>query len=93
MSQLSPEQLVLYKEIDNILFYTWDPIGISDIEDARDEYYAYLPTVFKLVLSNSTAEIIANYLAEVTMYMGLDPNRTHDLKVASMLLETKEKTE
>ena len=34
--KLPPDQLELYKRIDEILFYKWDPIGISDGDWARD---------------------------------------------------------
>jgi len=41
--KLPPKQLELYKRIDEILFYRWDPIGVSDGAWARDEYQSYLP--------------------------------------------------
>jgi hypothetical protein len=33
--KLTPNQMELYKRIDEILFYKWDPIGISDSDWAR----------------------------------------------------------
>ena len=38
-----PHQLGLYKRIDEILWEDWDPIGVNDVEEARDEYQSYLP--------------------------------------------------
>ncbi|MDP2523831.1 hypothetical protein Q8W30_14745 [Neptunomonas phycophila] len=43
--KLPPDQLELYKRIDEFLFYKWDSIGISDGDWARDEYQSYLPRV------------------------------------------------
>lgn len=63
MGQKLPlDQLALYKRIDEILWKDWDPIGISDMPQARDEYYGYLPHVFSLALDNQPAEKIAEYL-------------------------------
>jgi hypothetical protein len=57
--KLPPEQLELYQKLDEILWADWDPIGISDVSEARDEYYSYLPRVFHLALEFSDAIIIA----------------------------------
>lgn len=51
--KLLPGQLAFYKRIDEILFYKWDPIGISDSDWSRDEYQSYVPQVFKLALESS----------------------------------------
>ena len=64
--KLPPEQIELYKRIDEVLFYKWDPIGISDGDWARDEYQSYLPQVFKLALETNNPELIANYLTVIT---------------------------
>jgi hypothetical protein len=63
--KLPPEQLKLYKGVDEILWKDWDPIGISNRVGGRDEYNAYLPHVFKLMLDNEPAIKIAAYLDEV----------------------------
>ena len=48
---LPPLELELYKRCDEVLHYVWDPIGISDVPEARDEYESYLPTVWRLVIT------------------------------------------
>lgn len=81
----------LYKRIDEVLFYKWDPIGISDGDWARDEYQSYLPQVFKLALENNDPEPIANYLSVIaTENMGLSEAKQHDIKIAKLILEIKE---
>ncbi|MFD1218248.1 hypothetical protein [Microbulbifer celer] len=89
-SKLPQDQLELYKRIDEILFYKWDPIGISNGDWARDEYQSYLPRVFKMAIENGSAKEIANYLTKIsTEYMGLSEAKEHDLAVAKLILEVK----
>ena len=88
--KFSPNQLALYKEIDEILFYKWDPIGISSEDWPRDEYHAYLPVVFSMVTKGQTSEDIANYLTYIsTEYMGLEPATDIDKKVAELVVAAK----
>jgi hypothetical protein len=92
--RLSSKEIELYKRVDEILFYEWDPIGVSSsIFDswARDEYYPYLPKVFKLVMKGCSVESIAAYLTDVsTKNMGLSRRELHDIKIAKMLLKVRE---
>ncbi len=88
--KLPPDQIELYKRIDDILFYEWDPIGVSEIEEARDEYHSYLPRVFKMALEHEEPYGIAKYLTEVTTSsMGLGACSDHDLKIAKQILSFK----
>ena len=89
--KLPPDQLELYKRIDEILFYKWDPIGISDSDWARDEYHSYLPRVFSMVLEYEQPEKFAEYLTQVsTESMGLSSSPEHDLNIAKLVLTIKE---
>ena len=47
--KLDPQQMELYRATDEVLHYIWDPIGVSDAPNARDEYSSYLPQVFKML--------------------------------------------
>ncbi len=88
---LPPQQMELYKRIDEVLFYKWDPIGISDGDWPRDEYQSYLPQVFKLALENESPQPIANYLSVITTdNMGLSEVKSHDMAIAKLILEIKE---
>ena len=89
--KLPPDQLDLYKRIDEILFYKWDPIGVSDIDWSRDEYHSYLPRVFSMALEYETPEKIAEFLTTIsTDNMGLSSRPKHDLKIAELVLSVKE---
>jgi len=86
--KLSSQESELYKRCDEVLFYLWDPIGVSDQPYARDEYHSYLPQAFQLVRSNATADQIASYLAGVEKdRMGSESQPDHNRKVAEILLE------
>jgi hypothetical protein len=83
---LPPDQLEVYKRIDDILWRDWDPIGVTGIEQARDEYYAYLPEVFRMLLEGATSSEIAAYLQQVTTQsMGLDSTLEDHVGVAEKI--------
>lgn len=86
-NKLTDAQLTLYRAVDEVLHYVWDPIGISSIPQARDEYQSYLPLVFELLNGGQEAEEIAAYLSNITSArMGLSTNIEHDLSVAQLLV-------
>jgi hypothetical protein len=45
---LAAKEFLIYKKIDEILWQDWDPIGINDMSDARDEYDGYVSQLFNL---------------------------------------------
>ncbi len=88
---LNPLDEELYRRVDEVLYYIWDPIGVSGLPMARDEYYSYLPKVFALLKENADEARIAAYLTQVaTERMGLKARQEHALKVARMLLYWKQ---
>ncbi len=40
----------LYQRIDEVLYYVWDPIGVSDEPCARAEYSSYTRKILTYVL-------------------------------------------
>lgn len=80
----------LFRRVDEVLHYLWDPIGVSGIPLARDEYQSYVPQVVALLDENSDAEQLARYLNEVvTERMGLSENADATLQVVAILLDWK----
>jgi hypothetical protein len=76
--------------IDALLLKEWDPIGASGIEEAKNEYYAYLPYVFKMVMANVAIAEIAQYLdIVVTKRMGLHSDLQHSTNIAEKALSLK----
>lgn len=43
---LQPSDAELYRRVDEVVHYLWDPIGISHLPGARDEYQSYLLGIF-----------------------------------------------
>lgn len=92
--KLSPADQELYRRVDEVLHYIWDPIGVSRFPGARTEYRSYLPEVFKLLKGNSDAKTIASYLIKVeTGHMTLVANRHKAREAANILIEWKETIE
>ncbi|MCE2939506.1 MAG: hypothetical protein ACK5XS_11605 [Armatimonadota bacterium] len=59
----------LLRAVDELLFYVWDPIGINDDPNVRDEYYDYVPQVFEYLRADlpegKIREQIMKYLTHV----------------------------
>ena len=53
MNGLSDKQKALYRRVDEVLHYVWDPIGISDTPEARNKYHGYLPRIFNLLIKGA----------------------------------------
>jgi hypothetical protein len=78
----------VYKQIDEILWNDWDPIGVNEYEEARDEYQSYLPLVFNLKKNNAGKETIAQHLLKIeTESMGLFGNIENCKSVAEKIVE------
>ena len=76
----------LRQRVDEVLHCIWDPIGVSGVPEARDEYAGYVLPVVGLLNSGESAETIAKYLFDVvTDRMGLTGNLAHDREVAEVL--------
>ncbi len=90
MSQLNPPDLALYRAVDEVLHYLWDPIGVASVPEARDEYHAYLPRVFGMLKNGSIEDELAEYLGDVaTTRMGISARPDHDRAIARLLLAWK----
>ncbi|CAE6824571.1 hypothetical protein [Paraburkholderia haematera] len=87
---MTDADLELYRRVDEVLYYVWDPIGIAQSPVARDEYQGYLPKVFAMLQEGADASSVAGYLDTVaTERMGLQENGEHSKHVAELLLDWK----
>ena len=99
--KLPPSEMELYRRTDEVLHYIWDPIGVSGVPEARDEYHSYLPRVFSMLASTTDGKEIVDYLISVERdMMGLsvtNKSKENILEVIDVLLNyrdwIKEKTE
>ena len=70
--KLPPDEMQLYQRVDEVLYYIWDPIGVSTSPCARTEYYSYLPVVYSMLKSTDDGKDIKDYLSLIeTEHMGL----------------------
>jgi len=92
-SRITETNARLYRAVDEILHYMWDPIGVSGIPGAREEYQAYVPEVFRLLLDQGDEQAIADHLGRVaTERLGMNPNRIRDLAAARAAVTWREFT-
>ena len=75
----------LRNRISEILFYIWDPIGISHANWSRDEYIAYEPEVFRLLIVSDSHEPIADYLTKISSEYMLEEIRERDIETAKLI--------
>lgn len=82
------------RAIREILMKEWDPIGVSDIPEAQDEYDEYVPHIYsQLIHDRSEQEIFQNLWKIETDHMGLFGNRQQTERVAKLLVELRERIE
>ena len=90
MRKLSPEQNILYKAIDEILWRDWDPINVNCNANLRDEYQSYTPSIFSLKIQGASVETIAMRLFEIeTKRMDYDDGFENCKRVAEKIFNLK----
>lgn len=85
---LNEDQIELYRDIDKVLWNEWDPMGINEFDEARDEYYEYLTEVFRLKSENVDEETLSKYLYDIeTVKMELPGDFENCKRVAQLIIE------
>ena len=88
--KMTNDQKKLYQIIDEILWKNWDPIGVNDIEDVRDEYQSYTPHIFSLTIQGADKIKIAEHLYKIeTITMGMTGNKKHCEEIAQKIIDAK----
>lgn len=83
----------LSNRIDEVLYYLWDPIGVSDEPCARGEYTTYVGVLISLVIEEDENKI-ADKLSEIeSVNMGLVKNQIKNRNIARRLIEDKNAVE
>jgi hypothetical protein len=61
----------IQEKIRPVLMADWDPIGVSDVPEAADEYDGYIGGIYVLLRDSASDERIAQHLSEIeTKKMG-----------------------
>jgi len=80
----------VHHRVDEILHYVWDPIGVSGVAEARDEYDSYVPQVVRMLFDGKEEKEIARFLHSIEgeqmgLTVGFRPSG-HTEEVATTLL-------
>ena len=76
-----------HREIRKILLQDWDPIGVSDIPEAQDEYDSYIGGVYSKLIRQVPKHELIDYLWEVeTKNMGLYGSRSRTVNAVKKLI-------
>ena len=77
----------ILKDIQKYLIDEWDPIGVGDILEARDEYDSYVSGIYKILVSYESKKEIFDYLWWLEReQMGLVGDKLRTEKCAQQLL-------
>jgi hypothetical protein len=85
---------VYHAAIREILLNEWDPIGVSRIPEAHDEYDGYVGGVYRLLTTHANRHELFIHLWQIeTDHMGLSGNRHHTEAIAEKLFHLRDKME
>ncbi|MCF0062563.1 hypothetical protein MUK70_01580 [Dyadobacter chenwenxiniae] len=85
--RLSEHQDQLYNFIDNLFLGEWDPIGINDMPEARNEYSPYTLQIFGLIIHGASNDDIVEKLSRIEVdWMGLSSNADRNMELATKIL-------
>ena len=88
MSDFAARAQKAHREIAEIMMKEWDPIGVSGVPEANDEYDAYVAEVYRLLSRRASSNEIFEYLWWVeTEHMALRGDRQRTLRVSSRLAD------
>lgn len=84
--RLSPVELEIYRRVDEVLHYLWDPIGVAGTPECRNEYQSYLPQVYSMLMAKKPASEIAGHIANVASEsMGLRSEIGHLIELVEIM--------
>jgi RimJ/RimL family protein N-acetyltransferase len=85
--KVSTEQKDLLKAIGLILWNDWDPIGVNQYSEIKDEYDSYILKICSLIFSSDPVDKITHELYEIeTNKMGLTGSFEHCKKIAEKIV-------
>ncbi len=66
---------LLRRAVTNILREQWDPLGVADVAQARNEYDGYALPLTRMLRSGASVDEIAEHLLKIETAMGLVGDR------------------
>jgi hypothetical protein len=76
-----------YDAIREILLREWDPIGVSEVPEAQDEYDGYVYKIYGMIARHELRQRLVEHLWEIeTSRMGLIGDRKRAEEIADRLI-------
>ena len=87
MSEYKDRAQRYHHAIREILLRDWDPIGVSDVPEAQDEYDSYIPGIYARLIRGVSQQDVFDHLWQIeTRNMGLAANHSKTEAVARKLI-------
>jgi hypothetical protein len=87
MSDRNQRAREIQESIRQVLLRDWDPIGVSDVPEAQDEYDSYVGGVYRLLASGASEDEVIEHLQWIESdRMGLTAADPEELRVVAMRL-------
>ena len=80
-----------FLEVQDILFNTWDPIGVNENQNLRDEYDRYVPRVVRLLRMDASIQEIVYELLQIEEALSCKTSMDIRLNVARALFELRQR--
>jgi hypothetical protein len=94
MSEFLDRAKQYHEAIHRILLHDWDPIGVSDVREAKDEYDGYIHEIHGMLIRHEPRYRLIDHLWWVeTKHMGLFGNRSRIESVVDLLIALREQIE
>ncbi len=84
-----PKDAELYQRVEEVVHYLWDPIGVCNIPQARDEYHSYMTAIFSRVQAGNIEGILEYMKWAASDNMGLIFDAVKAEEAAKVMLEWK----
>jgi hypothetical protein len=72
-------------ELNELLLSEWDPIGVGDVPEARNEYSSYAGSLARLLREGADVEALQAELSSALDHMGLEPSGEREGRVAERI--------
>ncbi len=83
-----------HEGIRRILLHEWDPIGVTDVAEAQDEYDGYVSKIYGMLIRHEPRHKLVDHLWWIeTDNMGLAGDRQRTEAIADRLLGLRDELE
>lgn len=77
---------ITFEKIRCVLLEDWDPIGVANTVEARDEYNSYIGSIYKILTQNPNTVELEKFLEDAEHEIGTTPDIARNQIVAAKLM-------